>query len=125
MKFELVYDKVKQQFVPIAEDDDSVQYVKPSSIRKALPNHIHIAVLKPYEDRFIINTKKPKFLDFIRKSCLEKEGFIVISIPPWDWNKMSMSTGSAKVDYITKLLHEHGIEPKPLTRKSIQNGFRY
>ena len=125
MKFELVFDKVKQQFVPIIDDNESFENVKPSTIKKASPNHIHIAVQKPHEDQFVINTKKPKFGEFLRTESLQKEGFSVITIPPWDWNKMSMSTESAKVEYVNKLLHENGIDPKPLTRKSIQNGFKY
>ena len=123
MNFELVFDKDKQQFVPITDEEEDFGALKSSNIKNAPKNLEHIAVFDKDEKLYTTNTKKllpVPYRDFL---SVAKEGFTVICIEPWEWNKMCMSSGNARIEYFTKLLHDKGIHPKsPMIKKSMKNG---
>ena len=126
MHFELVFDKDKQVFVPITDEEEPFDSFKPSNIKTSPKNFEHVAIFNIPESGYSTNTKKLNHVVYRDFMCLAKEGFTVICVEPWEWNKMCMSSGNARMEYFTRLLNDKGIHPKsPLVKKSITNGSKY
>ena len=72
MNFELMFDKTKQDFVPLSDESETIETIKISNIKKSSNNLQHIAVMKLHEDKYVINTKK--LISSISKSKLFRKG---------------------------------------------------
>ena len=115
MMFELCYDKVYSEFLPIGDDFDKVVpnskevfKVKKTKL-KADESIERIAVCLFGVYCYTSNTKK--LLGTPRRvvNSLKLEGYKVILVDFFEWNKMSMRDDKAKFNYVLKLFEEQGI----------------
>ena len=127
MMFELCYDKVYSEFLPIGDDFDKVVpnskeafKVKKTKL-KADESIERIAVCLFSGISYTSNTKK--LLGSARRdvNCLKLEGYKVVLIDYYDWNKMSMRDNASKLNYIRTLFEEQGIKVNNKNNNSNSN----
>ena len=115
MMFELCYDKVYSEFLPIGDDFDKVVLNSKEAFKvkktklKADESIERIAVCLFSGISYTSNTKK--LLGTPRRvvNSLKLEGYKVILIDFFEWNKISMKDNKEKSYYVLKLFEEQGI----------------
>ena len=114
----MCYDKEYKEFLPIAIGDGDFEKIVPNSKEsfkvkktklKADESIERIAVCLYSGISYTSNTKK--LLGNARRdlNCLKLEGYKVVLVDFFEWNKMSMRDDKTKLDYILKLFEEQGI----------------
>ena len=119
MNFELCFDKECSEFLPIGDnygkpgenkDDNPIEIKVRKTKLNADKSTERIAVLFYTGADYTSNTKKLMGYRWRDVNCLKLEGYKVVLIDYYDWNKMSMRDNASKLNYIRNLFEEQGIK---------------
>ena len=80
-----------------------------------------IAVVFYSGEDYTSNTKKLMGYRWRDVKCLKLEGYKVVLIDYYDWNKMSMRDNASKLNYIRNLFEEQGIKVNNKNNNSNSN----
>ena len=123
MNFELCYDKVFNEFLPIGDDNSKGQDKVRKTKLKLDESIERIAVVFFQSTDYTSNTKKLLGHRWREVHCLKLEGYKVILIDFFEWSRMSMRNDESKLTYIKKLFEEQGINLDKIKKKSYQTDF--
>ena len=133
MRFELCFDKECSEFLPIGDNhgkfceksDDNVVFHNGIKVRKtkltADKSTERIAVVFYTLEDYTSNTKKLMGYRWRDVNCLKLEGYKVVLIDYYEWNKMSMRDNVSKLNYIRTLFEEQGIKVNNKNNNSNSN----
>ena len=119
MRFELCFDKECSEFLPIGDnfgklgeksDDNPIEIKARKTKLTADKSTERIAVVFYSGEDYTSNTKKLMGYRWRDVKCLKLEGYKVVLIDYYDWNKMSMRDNASKLNYIRTLFEEQGIK---------------
>jgi len=119
MNFELCFDKECSEFLPIGDnfgkfceksDDNPIEIKVRKTKLNADKSTERIAVVFYTGIDYTSNTKKLMGYRWRDVNCLKLEGYKVVLIDYYDWNKMSMRDNASKQNYIRTLFEEQGIK---------------
>lgn len=115
MDIELAYDKTYQEFMPVYKRKfrNEERYHSSKLSRNDTDTQRVAIIFHNSEQSYTSNTKKlinVKLKENIKG--LEFEGYIVIEIDYFKWNKMAMATanGQGRVEYLQSLFEEKGLK---------------
>jgi hypothetical protein len=130
MRFELCFDKECSEFLPIGDnfgkfceksDDNPIEIKVRKTKLTADKSTERIAVVFYTGVDYTSNTKKLMGYRWRDVNCLKLEGYKVVLIDYYDWNKMSMRDNASKLNYIRTLFEEQGIKVNNKNNNSNSN----
>ena len=109
MNFEMAFDKNTQDFCAVTDFNESRSRVKKSKINQSPENIQHIAILQYNVLNYKINSKVISAFKDVEMYNLKNEGFTVIEISPFVWNRMGMDDEKHRVEYLKTLFINQGV----------------
>jgi hypothetical protein len=100
--FELAMEKSSKTFLPVTDSSDSLTTVRKSS--NPSKDVERFAVIVHGHSHFTSDTQRLIGMYELHNHNLKMEGYTVIAVSPMTWNKMAMTIGQAKKDFVKNLL---------------------